>query len=208
MPTLICQWKTKWGHLHPGWSMKTWCEIPEQMNTLSCGNDVMNSSFPSLLQRCCHLSQRSNIWRYEIIEHWGGLYLDTDFEPIRNIEPLIESRKAFAGLAHTFYPMPKGTQIEAACALIGCTPHHPWTKDLVANIKTRDPSVSLSLGVNYFNEITSRHPEVNLFEPEVFYSHRYDVPSQYKPPVPSSAYAVHHWSSKWWPDSFKPVKQS
>ena len=55
----------------------------------------------------------------------------------------------------------------------------------------------------YFHEITMKHPEVRLFEPDVFYSHRYDHPTHYKPPMPAGAYAVHHWSSKWYRDSFK-----
>ena len=206
MPPLMCQWREKWGTLHPDWKIRIWSEAPDHIERLVCNSRMLASQYPFLLRRCCHLSQRSNIWRYELIERFGGLYLDTDFEPVRNIEDLIDSREAFAGKSTVTYP--EGTKIEAACSLIGCIPHHPWTRDLVECVKTRDPAVSRSLGFSYFHEITSRHPEVALFEPDVFYSQRWEQPGRYKPPLSKDAYAVHRWSSKWFPDGFKPLKTS
>ena len=205
MPPLMRQWRKEWASLHPGWTMKLWSEWQGRVTSLTCDGDILNSSFPKLIQKCCHLSQQSNIWRYELIERFGGLYLDTDFEPIKNLEPLIDNKIAFAGLIHSCYP--EGTKIEISCGLMGCPPHHPWAQDLTRNIETRDPSITLSLGVTYSHEITSRHPEVHLFEPDVFYSHRYNQPARYKPPVPPTAYAVHRWSSKWFPSGFKPLNR-
>ena len=206
MHPLMSLWREGWSSLHPNWTMKLWSECRGQVTALECNGEILDSSFPTQLQGSCNLSQRTNIWRYELLERFGGLYLDTDFEPVKNIEPIIESSESFAGLGLSFYP--GETQIRANCALIGCTPHHPWMQDLVENIKTRDPSILLSLGVAYFHEITMKHPEGRLFEPDVFYSHRYDHPTHYKPPMPAGAYAVHHWSSKWYRDSFKQLDPS
>ena len=203
MPPLMILWRERWASLHPGWKMKIWSERPGDPSSLSCNQEILVSSLPELLQKCCHLSQKSNIWRYEIIERLGGLYLDTDFEPFRCIEELINSEEAFAGKSTVTYP--EGTAIEAACSLIGSIPHHPWTQDLVKNIPTRDPSVSRSLGFKYFHEITLKHPEVTLFEPDVFYSQKWEDLGHYKPPIPDNAYAVHRWSSKWFPNGFKPL---
>jgi len=201
MPPLMCQWRVKWGTLHPGWKINVWSEAPGHIELLTCKWEMFASQYPRQLRKCCHLSQRSNIWRYELIERFGGLYLDADFEPIKNIEDLIDSKEAFAGKSTVNYP--EGSKIEAACSLIGSTPHHPWTRDLVEHVKTRDPAMSRSLGFSYFHEITSRHPEVVLFEPDVFYSQRWEQPGHYKPIPPKSAYAVHRWSSKWFPEGFR-----
>lgn len=206
MPPLMCQWREKWKTLHPSWQIKIWSEAPGRIELLTCKYETLASKHPALLQRCCHLSQRSNIWRYELIARFGGLYLDTDFEPIKNIEDLIDSKEAFAGKSTVTYP--EGTKIEAACSLFGCIAHHPWTMDLVEHIGTRDPTLSRSLGFSYFHEITSRHPEVALFEPDVFYSQRWEQPGHYKSPLPKDAHAVHRWSSKWFPDGFKPLRNS
>ena len=196
------EWRQKWKSLHPDWEVKIWSEHPEQPTILTCQNETLNSSFPNLLKNCCHLSQRSNIWRYELLFQLGGLYLDTDFEPIKCIEPLIDGLEAFAGWCHVSNP----PSIQIGCAMIGCRPHNNWLRDLIKNMTTRDPRISLSLGSRYFTEHTSKHPEVHLFEPEVFYSQQWEQPGHYKPAIPDSAYAVHRWSSKWFANGFKQLK--
>jgi Mannosyltransferase OCH1 and related enzymes len=201
MHPLMLQWQRGWRDLHPEWDMKIWSESPGQTESLACKNENLNSSFPGLLRRCCHLSQRSNIWRYELIDRFGGLYLDTDFEPIKCVEPLMDGLEAFAGKCHVV----NSPSTRIGCALIGCIPHHPWTKDLIKNMPNQDPGTSMSLGSSYFAEITSKHPEVHLFEVDLFYSQRSEQPGHYKPPVPPTAYAVHRWSNKWFPNGFKPL---
>jgi mannosyltransferase OCH1-like enzyme len=203
MHPLMDQWREGWGRLHPGWDIKIWTG-GRDIGELVTGSQVAKSRYPHLLKRCCHLSQRSNIWRYEIIEQFGGLYLDTDFEPIKCIESIIEDKSAFAGKAYTCHGE-TGIQIQTGCALIGSTPHHPWLREMVFSIEGQDPSARGSLGVGYFTQITSRHPEVHLFEPDIFYSTRNDDQGRYKPPVPHAAYAVHRWSNNWFPNGFAPL---
>jgi mannosyltransferase OCH1-like enzyme len=204
MHPLMTKWREGWGSLHPGWDIKTWTESRSAPTRLTNGDgDMIDCIFPSLLDRCCNLSQKSNIWRYLILERLGGLYLDTDFEPLRNIEDLINDEEAFAGRSHGTPPATMPAL--PTPGLIGCTPHHPWLQDLVSDIPTRDPAISRSLGFSYFHEITERHPGVTLFEPDVFYSQHWEQPGHYKSPIPATAHAVHRWSSKWFPDSFRPL---
>jgi mannosyltransferase OCH1-like enzyme len=201
MRPLMVQWRRRWESLHPGWEVKIWSETLGRPASLTCRHETLDSSFPGLLRDSCHLSQRSNVWRYELLHQLGGLYLDTDFEPLRCIEPLIGGLEAFAGRCH----VANSTDTAIGCAMFGCTARHPWTGDLIENMPSRDSRISLSLGSRYFGEITSRHPEVHLFEPDVFYSQRCEQPGHYKPPIPAGAYAIHRWSSKWFPDGFKPL---
>ena len=192
MHPLMIQWRQRWKSLHPEWKMKIWSESPGQPASLACQHETLNSSFPGLLRDSCHLSQRSNIWRYELLHRLGGLYLDTDFEPLKCIEPLVDGLEAFAGRCH----VANSRDTAIGCAMIGCIPRHPWTRDLIDNMATRDPGISMSLGSKYFTEITSRHPEVHLFESDTFYSQRCEQPGHYKSPIPAAACAVHRWSSK------------
>lgn len=203
MHPLMIQWREGWGKLHPGWDIKVWTE-GRDIEELVAGSLIAKSRYPHLLKRCCHLSQRSNIWRYEIIEQFGGLYLDTDFEPIKRIEPLIENTPSFAGQAYTCYKE-TGVKLEIGCSLIGAMPHHPWLQHLTNNIEERDPTIHGSLGFGYFTQITKQHPEVHLFEPDVFYSTRNDDQGRYKPLVPLAAYAVHRWSNNWFHNGFYPL---
>lgn len=204
MHPLMVKWKQKWESLHPEWKVKVWSETKGRTASLTCWDETIDSSFPELLRHCCHLSQRSNIWRYELLHQLGGLYLDTDFEPVKCLDPLIMGLKAFAGRCHVV----NSSSTTIGNSIIGCVPRHDWTKDLICNLTSQDPGTSMSMGSGYFNEITSKHPEIHLFDPDVFYSQRWEQPAHYKPPIPTTAYAVHRWSSKWFPNSFKPIIHS
>jgi mannosyltransferase OCH1-like enzyme len=202
MHPLMIEWREGWRRLHPSWAIQMWTE-GKSIDELVSGHLILRSQYAEKLQRCCHLSQRSNIWRYELLAQLGGLYLDADFEPLRSIDTLTNGMTSFAGQCLT--NTTAGIINEIGCALIGCVPHHPWLEDLVTNIKTRDPTISTSLGVPYFTEITAQHTEVNLFPPDVFYSCRWDEPGKYKPAIPPIAHAVHRWSSKWFPQGFAKI---
>jgi inositol phosphorylceramide mannosyltransferase catalytic subunit len=202
MHPLMNGWRQKWESLHPRWEIKIWSESPGNPTSLICQHETLDSSFPKLLQDSCHLSQRTNIWRYELLHRLGGLYLDTDFEPIKSLDPLIDGLEAFAGRCYTI----NSPDTQIGCSIIGCIPEHTWMRDLIDNLKHRDPRISRSMGSDYFGKITSYHPEVHLFDPDVFYSQRWEQPAHYKPPLPAAAYAVHRWSSKWFPEGFKPLQ--
>ena len=142
MHPLMIEWRRKWTTLHPGWEVKIWSEPPEQPTALACRRETLDSSFPGLLQDSCHLSQRTNIWRYELLHRLGGLYLDADFEPIKTLDPLIDGLEAFAGRCHSV----NSTDTQIGCSIIGCIPGHAWMRDLIDNLKNRDPRISRSMG--------------------------------------------------------------
>lgn len=85
MPREFVVWGESWLRKHPGWSMKLWTE--ENLPALVNGD---------LLPACSCLGQQSDIVRYEVLLKEGGVYLDTDMECVRNIEPLIRYGEFFA----------------------------------------------------------------------------------------------------------------
>lgn len=210
MPPLMNEWRERWAFLHPSWEIKIWNET-DRLDQLTDGNGTIKCQHSTYLSKCPTLSKRSDVWRYNLLEQLGGLYLDTDFEPIKCIEEITFDKKAFAGkcqIKHSWtQEKPEGKiKTEVGCALIGTTPHHPWMKELVDNIESCDPVEQLSLAFPYLTKITKHHPEVHLFESDVFYPIRWDQlreNSQYKQPVPKSTYAVHQWSSNWFPNGLK-----
>lgn len=216
MPPVMQVWRQRWQELHPNWRMLLWKEIPDgrgqPMLTTEEFIVVPNDEQAGLLVRACHLSQRSNIWRYLIVRSFGGLYLDTDIEPRKPINELVAGLPAFTARRQ------RPCDINE-CAFFGATPEHPWVEQLVLDMGTRDPSVTLSLGVDYFTAITKQHPEVTVFAEK---SIKFTIPEEgwcqakisAKVPsartdnslVSSETYAIHHWSSMWFHDGFKPLK--
>lgn len=218
MHPLMTEWREKWRHLHPGWKINVWRQIDECPGCLLRNDEdqLIECRAPEYLEKCPTFAKRSDVWRYEILEQLGGIYLDVDFEPVRNIEPLLDEIQTFAGLCTTYYGWNELHQdgknkIEIGCSIMGSVPHHPWIRDLVRQIPRQDPKDKLSLASPFLTVVTGRHPDVSLFPPSVFYPVPWDhCALEGRRPlreeiVPDTAYAVHRWSSCWFAGSLKPL---
>jgi mannosyltransferase OCH1-like enzyme len=215
-PAMIA-WREKWAALHPSWTIKVWKET-DRPDRLANDDETVSCRHPAYLMKCPTLAKRSDVWRYDLLEQLGGMYLDTDMKPIKCIEEIIDGKGTFAGRCKTEYDWsrenPEGKiKIEVGCSLIGTKSHHPWIQDLFEHIDEQDPIAPLSLAFPYITKITARHPEVHLFEPEIFYPLMWrqlhpSSPVSYmsNPPIPESAYAAHLWSSNWFPNGLKPLQ--
>lgn len=107
-----------WRVRHPGWDIILW-------------DDDKATSFE--LKNATHFEQASNfgmksdILRYEVLNDYGGVYVDIDYECVRNIDDVVQQCSFFAGFSHT-------EVLEVNNGLIGCAPHHPVAHLLIKNI--------------------------------------------------------------------------
>ena len=64
--------------MNPGWLVHTWREwdLPGLRNQL-------------WFDAAAHPAQRADIARFELLHRFGGIYVDTDFAPLRPIEALV-----------------------------------------------------------------------------------------------------------------------
>jgi mannosyltransferase OCH1-like enzyme len=193
---MMLRWQAAWKKLHPGWTLKLW--RGGKSNTLVCGGEHLTAHFPDLLARACHYAQLANIWRYEVVLAQGGIYLDTDMEPLKNIESTIAPFDAF-GMCMYFEPG------RYSNALIGATPGHAWLEDMVDTLPSKDPKVHLSMGDRYLTEMAKQHLEVHIFPKEVVISaytkDRNDPARLAIKPGPETC-AVHHFSGQWYPTAY------
>ena len=216
MHPLMVDWREKWAALHPDWTIKVWreaYELPQHM--LVCGDEIIECRHPEYLASCPTYAKRSDVWRYEILEQQGGVYLDTDFEPIKCIDPLLAGKEAFVGLCETKFGWdelnPQGfVKLEMGCSIVGCVPHHRWMQDLVDRTPLQSPTEQLALAFPFLTKVTFEYPEVHRFPTETFYPVTW---SQYanggkkslrKEVLPEGTYAVHRWSSCWFEEGLKP----
>ena len=216
MHPLMDEWRERWASLHPGWEVKVWRESPDlPPHLLACGDQLLECRHPAYLASCPTYSKRSDVWRYDILEQLGGVYLDTDFEPIKCLEPILKGVRAFAGLVETRYGWSDDlhdgkVKIEVGCSLVGTVPHSPLARDLVEGIPRQDAQAQLSLAFPYLTEVVARHKDaVRLFSPDVFYPVTWDRyalggrKSLRKEALSEATYAVHRWSSCWFSNSLK-----
>jgi mannosyltransferase OCH1-like enzyme len=211
----MLEWQERWKKLNPKWEFMMWHETPNH-HALWCEGcwrqlGIQTQWQQDLLDRACHLSQRTNIWRYLLIQEIGGLYIDTDLEPFKPIDSLVKNHKAFAARRQSPFHIRE-------CAFFGATPGHPWTAQLVNELPSRDPTISLSMGTSYFTAITDQHPDVVILpENEVLFlvpddwcraKREAKLPESCLATAPPEAYAQHHWSSIWFPAGFAPLKNA
>ncbi len=168
-----------WRRLHPDWQWRLWTEA-----------DLPGLTSQWALQNAAHLSQKSDIIRYEILRRYGGVYLDTDVECRRNIEPLLQGVTAFAGRERG----------DILCgAVLGGIAGHPLFDALVAGLPQSMRTHTLCIeqaGPHYLSRVASGIPEVTIFPPETFYPYTWEETHRQSEDF-SGAYAVHHWRGSW-----------
>jgi hypothetical protein len=164
-----------WRRHHPGWKLRLWRD-----------RHVRKLVPPEAAARARHYSELSDLVRFEVLRRFGGVYVDTDVECLRSIEPLLEGERALLGYEK---PGRVGTAVLAAAA------GHPLFED--ASTEARN---TVGLGANaadatgpyFLTLLVKDHPDVRIVEPDVFYPYTWDEPHRRHEDFPDS-FTVHHW---------------
>ncbi len=110
-------WK-QWKHLHPKWELHTWT---------GDGFKLMNRE---LYEMQDNFGAKSDILRLEVLYQMGGVYVDTDMEPLRSIQALTKIMRCFVGIHLGGGP---------SNAIMGCEPHHPAILTALEHLKLQTP---------------------------------------------------------------------
>jgi mannosyltransferase OCH1-like enzyme len=128
-----------WRHFHPEWTIKIWTE--EDLSYFGMQNKA-------IFDRAKNYGEKSDIWRYEILYRYGGLYVDTDFECLHSFEHIHRTCQFYAGLGYIRTPLLYN-------GLIGCAPGHPIMKQCVEQLEEstgdqNDHRIQAETGPFYF----------------------------------------------------------
>ena len=105
MPPEFVNYGKSWVLLHPGWEFRLWTD--KNLFVLE------NQQF---FERATTYSEKSDFVRHELLRNYGGVYIDTDFEALKCIKPLIDRVEAFAGSEDgSVFSM----------GILGAVPNHP-----------------------------------------------------------------------------------
>jgi hypothetical protein len=186
MPERERRFGETWVEHHPDWEMRLWHEgnLPPLVNQAQ-------------FDAAASPAQRADILRYELLLEYGGVYLDTDFECFRNIEPLLAGVRAFTAREDAAW---------VAIGVLGCVPGHPLFAAVVAELPDsiawrpgRPPNEQT--GPQLFSRVLVEQEALGLeaptvFGPELFYPYHATEPHRAGEYFPQ-AYAAHHWSKSW-----------
>ena len=187
----------RWELMHPLWEYKLWtdADLPEfHLKNQEAFDNALN------------YGEKADIWRYEILERYGGVYVDMDMYCVKPLDPLHYYYDFYAGISNV-------NAIELNNALIACSPHHPLIIECVNNIKKSKPGHPFQetiarTGPIYFTRIFMRyinkksHNRVIALPVSFFYP----LPNSFHGPqsdyilqhwIKPETFTVHFWECRW-----------
>lgn len=202
VPASFQAWADRWLALNPGWKMQWWTDqrLPDIVNRTP-------------FEQADKMAAKSDILRYEILARDGGVYIDSDMEPLRPIEELLPQVNAFYG----------DERPDTPCnAILGCVPKDPFFSHLVTHLgeswagpgdivdKTGPRFLKREL-MRFLGEKPQRRLDgrrwqwrsadgarlVWGFDWRIFYPYYYTEEERERDTFPD-AYAKHHWTASWW----------
>jgi len=200
VPECSLQLIETWRDFHPSWTIKIWTDA-----------DVteFNLQNKAAFDRAQNYGEKSDIFRYEILYRYGGVYLDTDFECLQPFDDLHRSAEFYTGTI--------GGTAAYHCllnGLIGAKPGHPILKACIDNIQIGNGDhdsarIFNHTGPHYFAEILQKSlveddfGKAVVLPPIFFYpfnppaqttKDREELISRFVHPV---TMAIHYWHSSW-----------
>jgi mannosyltransferase OCH1-like enzyme len=171
-PEEFARYQQSWLRHNPDWDLRFWDE-----ENLAEGFRV-----DAVYDRSRTPWERADILRLEVVLRYGGVHVDTDFECLRSIEPLIATTDFFIGYR-------KPGRVNGA--LFGAVAGHPILRQALDEIRPREDRRydKDTTGPKFLDRQLADRAGVTYFEPEVFYPRT--------PDERDTAYAIHHQGRTW-----------
>jgi mannosyltransferase OCH1-like enzyme len=194
LPYVFKKYAETWQKINPDWEYKLWTD-----------KDIALLDLPNrkLYDSMTNPGPKSDLLRYHLLDTYGGLYVDTDFECIKPFNDLTYL-DFFTGIAYA-------KDMELYPGLVGAIPNHPITKKIIQEVNKINYIPESPIGVletiscyfftRVFWSVVSKYQEgIVTFPPDYFYpfpnqrGHNRRSGIEY---VKDCSYAVHHWSVSW-----------
>lgn len=187
MPPEVAGFGRAWQALHPQWSVRTWRDW-----------DLPALQHQHWFDQATGPAQRADIARLELLQRYGGVYVDTDFEPLKSLGELIAAVDCFLASEDGKW---------LSTGIMGAVPGHPFISHLMDGIPQSiidnwGAPPNQQTGPKYvsgrYQSYVARvpHHPVVVFPPSMFYPYHFTEPARRFDHFPD-AYAVHHWSDSW-----------
>ena len=185
VPAKFDEFWARFQFMHPDWDFVTWSDS-SVLDWLRC-----KSTFDMVETH----AGRADVLRYEILYRYGGFYVDTDVEPLRSFEPLVNTDKAVIGWENEHLLCP---------TVIGAPMRHPALDLLLTDLpvyarKHVGAWPNMQTGPNFLTPRWRKRDDVERLDRTAFYPVGWWEKKLLGGPYPSASYCVHHWNAGWLP---------
>jgi inositol phosphorylceramide mannosyltransferase catalytic subunit len=204
IPKQYCEWMKSWACLK-GWEYKLWTDEDVELLTLHNRD---------LYDRSRNYGEKADILRLELLQQFGGLYVDLDYECLR--PEIFEEFHCSYDLYMGFEPMDHGftkkNNLFKLCnALMASIPNHPLIKHLIVNMKANylaytpfcgpvektGPSYLTRIVVGYEQSSVDKYR--NIYLPCTFFYPLTESELRRKDGccLPAETAGLHYWGGSW-----------
>lgn len=195
--------------------IQTWKKVMPDYEIVEWNESNLDPSVNRFAAEAYSLGQWAFVsdWaRLKILHDAGGIYMDTDVEALRPLDPFL-THGAFTGFENpTMIPT----------AVMGAVPGHPWIKELLSYYDNRsfvleDGSWDTLTNVHIITEISRLKygfvpngerqilaHDVHIYPPEWFCTPRM---VNGEPLIDERVYTIHHFKGSWLPPAKKARRQ-
>jgi hypothetical protein len=141
-PDAFAAYARGWKELHPDWELRLWTEenVPGDLQRREVYETLRNPS------------ERSDVLRYELLDRFGGVYLDCDLECRRSLGPLVED---------VDFVVAARADGGADVALVGAAAGHPLLARAIEELSPRasyGPTVDAGTGGAFLDRVLAGFP--------------------------------------------------
>lgn len=176
----------KWKKFHPNWEYILWTD--ENVKNLKLINR-------ELYDKTKDMREKADLLRYELLNQFGGLYVDSDYECIKNFDELL-IYDFFVGIS------PNNVNEIINNAIIGSIKGHDIIQNIIKNVKYHEiPDWRNRSGVFYFDNEVRKQLQIstknNIAFPKNYF---YPIPFNFEKNnesiikyIKSESMALHYW---------------
>ena len=197
-PSDYINFLTKWRLLYPDYNFVFW------NNELVESSNIITDDIKKYYYSDCNIALKADLLRFKILEKFGGIYIDTDTEPLKRMSDDILNYNFFSG----YQP-----NNEIAIGIMGSRSQESlvsfYIDSVLENItkftyngKVSDEIWKIS-GPEFFTQFLnsySNNPTYKFFEIQYFYPYDWwemeRKEENFNLTSPES-YSVHHWGKNW-----------
>ncbi len=200
LPNLYLQFSDTWIEYHPDWEYILWTD--KKVKT----EKIINYN---IYNKAENYGAKSDILRYEILNKYGGLYVDTDFICLKPFDELNNCLEFYTGIhTHSKLILPNG--------LIGCVRNHPIIKDIIKRLSAininnyelqNSEKLMKTVGPSFYTESVMKYIKSDIGSKIVVFPSTYFYPSPnyernkgidyMKKYIKSESFAIHLWEVSW-----------
>ena len=131
LPESLAKLSATWRRLHPYWEFRLWTD--REVDALDFGSR-------DLYDRADCWGQKSDLLRIELLNRFGGVYVDLDYECFAPIDELMKRLHFFGTQKHIFtahlgWPAIWRRPVVVCNSLIGARPGHPLMAEYLARVR-------------------------------------------------------------------------